>query len=33
MPEVADLVRRWASRLDDAEGDVLDLACGAGQNG
>lgn len=32
---VADLVQRWAHELDSITlvGDVLDLACGKGQNG
>ncbi|CAM9800043.1 unnamed protein product [Scytosiphon promiscuus] len=33
MPEVARLIERFAGELDAAEGDVLDLACGSGQNG
>lgn len=33
MPDVDDLVRRWALELDAVDGDVLDLACGSGQNG
>lgn len=33
MPEVASLIQRFAGELDAAEGDVLDLACGSGQNG
>ncbi|CAN0277346.1 unnamed protein product [Ectocarpus sp. 8 AP-2014] len=33
MPPVAELVRQFMSELDAVEGDVLDLACGSGQNG
>lgn len=31
--EAADLVKRWAPMLDSVKGDILDLACGSGQNG
>ncbi|CAM9668904.1 unnamed protein product [Ectocarpus sp. 4 AP-2014] len=33
MPPVAELVLKFLSELDAVEGDVLDLACGSGQNG
>lgn len=33
MPEVASLIQRFAGELDATEGDLLDLACGSGQNG
>lgn len=33
MREVAPLVRRFIGELDAVEGDVIDIACGGGQNG
>ncbi|CAM9510799.1 unnamed protein product [Pylaiella littoralis] len=33
MREVAPLVRRFVEGLDAVEGNVIDLACGSGQNG
>lgn len=33
MPPVAKLVLQFMGELDAVEGDVLDLACGSGQNG
>eukprot|EP00903_Cladosiphon_okamuranus_P016995 g15664.t1 len=33
MREVAPLVRQFIGELDAVEGDVIDIACGSGQNG
>lgn len=33
MREVAPLLRQFTEELDAVEGDVIDIACGSGQNG
>lgn len=33
MREVAPLVRHFIGELDTVDGDVIDIACGSGQNG